>query len=281
MKTIHKISLILLIAVTAFSCTERIDIELDESYTRLVVEGYMTTDANQNYVRLTKTTSYFYNEQPPAVTGATVIVSDGDTSWQLSEQANGIYRFDPPVAGEIGKTYELNITLNEALNDQTGYTASSKINPINEIDSIAVAFRNNWNFWEVKCYAQDPPTTEFYMFRILKNGMMVTDSIDEVMVVDDVLYNGSYTNGIGVGWLDETRADERLRIGDTVEVLMSSITESYTSFIWNLQQEAGYQNPLFGGPPANVPGNISNGALGFFAAYSNTRASTIVNVSKD
>ncbi|MCF8233184.1 MAG: DUF4249 domain-containing protein [Bacteroidales bacterium] len=281
MKTIHKICLALLIAVTAFSCTERIDIELDDTYTRLVVEGYMTTEANQNYIRLTKTTSYFYGEQPPAVRGATVIVSDGDTSWQLTERAKGIYRFDPPVAGKVGKVYTLNIVLAEALSEQTEYTASSRINPINEIDSIAVAFRNNWNFWEVKCYAQDPPSTEFYMFRILKNGMMVTDSIDEVMVVDDVLYNGSYTNGIGIGWLDERRADERLRIGDTVEVLMSSITEGYTDFVWTLQEESGYQNPLFGGPPANVQGNISNGALGYFAAYSNTRASTTVNVTKD
>jgi hypothetical protein len=31
-------------------------------------------------------------------------------------------------------------------------------------------------------------------------------------------------------------------------------------------------NPLFSGPPANVKGNISNGAIGFFAAYTTSRS---------
>ncbi len=36
-----------------------------------------------------------------------------------------------------------------------------------------------------------------------------------------------------------------------------------------------YRNPLFSGPPSNVSTNISNGAVGFFAVYSNTYSITV------
>lgn len=280
-QAMKKITAFILLIVIFAACTERIDIKLDDTYTRLVVEGYITTDTANHYVRLTKTTSYFYSESPPTVSGAEVSISDGDITFQLVEKESGYYYIEPPVAGEVGKNYTLDIILAEPVNEKTHYTASSMINPINNLDSIGVEYNDNWEVWIVKCYAWDPPTTEFYMFRILKNGVLITDSIDEVMVTDDILYNGSYTNGIGVGWLDEDRPDERLQLGDTVEVLMSSITEDYTNFVWNIQDETGYSSPLFDGPPANIPGNLSNGALGYFAAYSNERASTIVNVKKE
>jgi hypothetical protein len=58
-------------------------------------------------------------------------------------------------------------------------------------------------------------------------------------------------------------------------VQMSSITKEYYNFIQEVQQ-AGIQIPFFSGPPANVEGNISNGGVGFFAAYSNSFAKVII-----
>ena len=57
---------------------------------------------------------------------------------------------------------------------------------------------------------------------------------------------------------------------------MNSIGSGYANFIWEAQAEVQGSNPLFSGPPANVKGNIDNGAIGFFAAYSVSRAYTIV-----
>ena len=73
--------------------------------------------------------------------------------------------------------------------------------------------------------------------------------------------------------------DEVLITGDTVTVEMNSIGTDYANFIWEAQSEVKGSNPLFSGPPANVKGNIDNGATGFFAAYSVSRAYTIVTDS--
>jgi hypothetical protein len=269
-----------LIALFGFGCTERIDIELDETYTRLVVNANLTTDTSAHLVELTKTTSYYYNEAPPAVTGAQVEISDntGDRV-ELTEKEPGKYYTPDTYFAVPGRTYDLRIVLAEPVNEKEVYTATSGVTPIHPIDSIHLMPQPDWGidgFFEVQCYYQDPPSKEFYMFNIFKNGVWLTDTISRRFISDDVFYNGSYTNGIGVGYLDQSREKEKVYPGDTITFQGCSITEDYYNFILALQTEAsGFSNPLFSGPPANVVGNISDGALGFFAVYSTSYASTV------
>ncbi|MGC9341509.1 MAG: DUF4249 family protein, partial [Bacteroidales bacterium] len=77
-------------------------------------------------------------------------------------------------------------------------------------------------------------------------------------------------------FLVDSKADEKLEPGDTVTFEANSITEEYYNFLVEAQSESFGQNPLFSGPPANISSNVSNGALGFFTAYSLTRSSRIV-----
>ncbi len=274
-----KIAYIILIALAFAACTEKIDVELDETYTRLVVDGRITDDTTEHVIRLTKTTSYFYNQPAPRVEGALLTINDGEESFVLTETEPGIYKTEK-MAGIIGRTYTLNIELPESIDGHSQYSASDKLMPVGEIDSIQMHYISQWENWEIKLFAQEPPSTDFYMFRWGKNGVMLTDTINEVNVSDDKFFNGSYSNGIGVGWFDDERSDEKLQVGDTVFLVMSTLTETYANFIWEIQNETGYNNPLFGGPPANVSSNISHGALGFFAAFPNRSASTIVGAKE-
>lgn len=281
MKTLKKnIALLAILALAGTACTERIDIELDETYTRLVVYASVTTDSASHLVELTTTTSYYYNQSPPPVTGAGVEISD-DTGERivLTEKEPGRYYTPEDYYAVPGRTYTLRVELEEPVNGQTIYTARSGIPPIHPIDSIHLVAQPDWGpdgFIEVQCYYQDPLTTEFYMFNIFKNGEWLTDTINNRFVSDDSFYNGSYTNGIGVGYLNQGVEREKINAGDTVLFQGCSITEEYYDFIVTLQTESsGFSNPLFSGPPANVKGNISDGALGFFAVYSVSYASTV------
>lgn len=264
----------------AAGCTEKIDIQLDDTYERLVVYGIITNDTGTHYIGLTKTTSYYYNEAPPAVTGADVEISDdqGHTV-TLTEVEPGKYATPPMYYGIAGRTYTLDINLHDAIDGNKHYTAVTGMNPIGKIDSIGLVPRPDWGekgFYEVTCYYQDPPTKDFYLFNIYKNGELLTDSLSKIIISSDDFYNGSYTNGIGVGYLDQSKESEIVNVGDTITFEGGDITEDYYNFILAAQTESGFQTPLFSGPPANVKGNISNGAVGFFAAYSVTRSSKIV-----
>jgi hypothetical protein len=260
-------------------CTEKIDLKLDSSYTRLVVEGAITTDTTAHSVKLTTSSSYYYNQPAPVVTGAVLSISDGQSTWQMHESEPGIYSTDSSVFGLPGHTYKLRIVLNEAINGHTDYEASSLLRPIVPMDSIGLLFHPDWGkkgFYEVQCYVLDPPTTDFYMFDVFRNNKLITDTINKKTVVDDQLYNGNYTNGIGVGYFNQAREDQKLIPGDKVKLEVASITSEYANFVWAVQTEVNGQTPLFSGPPANIQGNLSNGAVGFFAAYSVTRATTIL-----
>ncbi|MBW6460348.1 MAG: DUF4249 domain-containing protein [Bacteroidales bacterium] len=275
-----KLLLIIILPIfIATSCTERIDIELEETFTRLVVFGTLTTDTTRHYIELSKTTSYYYNQAPPPVTNAVVEISDDlGNRVLLTEEKPGFYATPTSFFVIPGRIYTLQIELEEEINGHRYYEASSAVNAINPIDSIGLIYQPLWGesgFYEVTCYYQDPLTQDFYMFDIYKNGELLTDTITNRIVVSDDFFNGSYTNGIGVGYLDQSKERELLFPGDTITFRGSNVTEEYYTFIWTLQQETGFQTPLFSGPPANIKGNISNGAVGFFAAYSVAYASAV------
>lgn len=274
--------LYILLFVPLYSCTERIDISLDDSAVRLVVEGSLTTDTMSHKVLISSTSGYFYNQPLQPVSGATVTISDGENILNLTEVTPGVYQTAPSVHGEEGKTYALNIKLNKQIGGFSDYTASSKLYPVAKLDSIKLLFHPDWSsagIWEVKCFGQDPPSTDFYRFLISRNDTMITDTLDEWFVTDDRFFNGHYVNGITVGYLDQSIKEQRLIFGDSMLVEMNNTGEGYANFLWECQSEIIGSYPLFTGPPANIKGNINNGAIGFFATYSASRAITNVPVS--
>lgn len=272
---IKKIIYLIVFTGIISSCTERIELELDDTYTRLVVFAELTDESKPHMVKLTKTGSYLTDKPDIAVAGAKVSIESSGEVFPLYESDEpGVYYTDSSVEGVPGNSYTLHIELPEEIDGQKVYTASSFMYQAPPLDSIGIRYHVNWKIYEIQCYATDPITTDFYMFDIYKNSLMMTDTLYEKIVVDDAFYNGQYTNGIGVGWLDAEDPQEALFTGDTVTLRMARITEEYADYIWRAQSEL-YHNPLFGGPPANVNGNISNGAIGFFAVYSVMYSSVI------
>jgi hypothetical protein len=277
MKYLIKFTITILL-LSVLACTERIEIKLDESSVKLVVDGAITTDTLAHKVVLTKTTSYFYDQPAPPVTGAKVTISDGETVFNLEEAKPGEYFTEPDVYGIPGKTYTLKIRLTEKIGGYTDYTSSSIINIVSSLDSIHLNFHPDWSeqgMWEVRSYFRDQPTTDYYRFVVSRNNESISDTINEWFVTDDRFFVGNYTYDLPVAFLDQATSDERLQNGDIVTVEMNSIGKAYAQFISDAQAELMGSYPLFTGPPANVKGNINNGAIGFFAAYSVSRAYTI------
>jgi hypothetical protein len=272
----------LLLIILAASCTERIDVELDQTYTRLVVDGGISTDTGSYAIDLTRTADFFFNEPAPRVVNATVRLNDGDNEFMMYETVPGIsgrYQTDSTFAGVIGKSYNITIELPEKIDNQTVYTASCKMMKVARLDSIAINFQPDWGnkgVWEIKLWAQDPPgEVNYYMFHYYRNDTLKTDSIWKVPTSDDRFFNGNYIAGITAVYINNNHPWETLRPGDKITLKMSGITKEYFDFI-NQVQLAGYNIPFFTGPPANVVGNISDGAVGFFSASSASWGQTVV-----
>ncbi len=260
----------------AVSCTERIELDLDETYSRLVVDGEITSETRAHRVKLTKSSSFLGEEPDPPVQGAIVKIWDSRSVWILKEHPNepGNYYTDEDIKGIPGEKYNLDIQLPEEISGNTHYTASCFMFPVAPLDSIGIEWMKQWEVWQIQCYVLDPPTTDFYLFDILINDILVTDTINERFVIDDRFYNGSYTHGAGIGYLSPSEG-ENIQPGDKITVRIGRITKEFYDYFWMLVSETGYKNPLFGGPPANIKGNISSGGIGFFSAYGVSETSMI------
>jgi hypothetical protein len=270
---IFTISLLLL-----SGCTEKIEIDLGTTYTRFVVDGVITTDTMRHYVKLSKSIDYYSETDVPGVSDAMVTIDDGFETIILEENQTiaGLYETPADYFGVPGRTYQLNIELQEAINGQTSYSASSMLNPVAPIDSIEVVYKEEWEAWELRIYAWDPPSVNFYMFDVYKNGKLLTDTIDEVGISDDKYFNGNFTFGATVYYFDEENPDEVVYPGDTIKLRMAGITKEYYQFVIDIMNETfEFRNPLFSGPPANISTNISNGGMGFFTAYAVSYATTV------
>ena len=278
-----QILLITCVLTGIISCTERIDLELDKTFTRLVVYGEVTTDTTIHRVRLTKTSDYFSNSPPLAVSGAEVSISSGQEVFILFENPDhpGLYESSPDFYGVPGKTYHLRIENVDIDNDGNSkvYEASSFMPLLNPLDSIALKYTQTSFFsgWEVQVYSLDPADSrDFYAFKVYKNRILQTDTLTEYFVQSDDFFNGNYTNGITSQFLNDDKPDEKALPGDTITFEINAINNEFFIFVQEAQSEVFPSTPLFGGPSANISTNISNGAIGIFHAYSLDRKTTVV-----
>lgn len=268
----------------AWGCTEEIDLDLKSANRRLVVEGSVTNEMKMQYVKLSSSIPYLENKPTPAVSGASVVLSDGIRQISLKESVEfpGVYFSVMEFAGVPGRTHVLEISDVDIDGDglSENYKTSSVMPGIGTADSINLSYSNEWELWKIVLFAQDPPgTQDYYMFRVFKNGKLISGNISEFSIVSDKFFDGNYARGIWVQSLDASEESRPLEEGDVISLQMAGITGDYYRFISAVQQEDRGNYPLFSGPPANVPGNIDNGALGYFAAYAVTYSSVRIGAN--
>jgi len=277
------VGLLLMLFLLSYSCTERIDIELDSTYRRLVVEGVVSSDSVRHSVLLSVSSDYFSNEPAASVGNAMVELYFEDKSIQLLENTGIPGRYESPVAfrGVPGTTYNLIISKVDVDGDgiDERYQAASTMPGGSEIESVELRYLSNpaVSGHTVFLYAYNPVNQrDWFGFKLIKNGDVLTDSLTKYSVLSDDLFDTGYFPGLPVGFLNDDDPREAVQAGDTVTLEMDCIEEAYYNFVTEAQLEIAGSFPLFSGPPANASSNIDNGAQGFFTAYSIERFSLIV-----
>jgi hypothetical protein len=286
MKTTKLSAYLSFIILMGIACTEEIQMPLESTYVRLVVDGEINTDTAVHRVRLSRSGDALNEKPGNVISNAIVTITDGSETFYLTENtANpGVYETDSTVFGVVGKTYTLNISNVDVDNDGTmeEYSASSQIPHINPIDSIQVNYEviDSYNKgWLINLYALEiGGGRNFYLLKAWKNGVLLTDSTHEcTRFSDNTGFEGQYYDGFSVYYLDYNKLDERLVKGDVVTLEMEGITGKYKDFLQAFITEYQPKIPLFSGPSSNIPTNVipSDKAVGFFNAYSCMRSSTV------
>ncbi len=274
--------LMLIAGLGLSACTEIIDIELDSTYTRLVVYGTITTDSVHHQVQLSTSSDFFSNMPSPPISNARVELEFDDNLIRLLEQDTipGLYLTPIAFRGIPQTNYKLHISQVDVDGDGNvdSYHSESIMPDVPQLDSINLRYFLTpfVSGYQVLMYGQDPPSRNWYNFKLWRNSTLLSRLLSDLFVQTDDFYNGTYIYGLPVGFVADDDPEEAALPGDTITFELNSIEQTYYNFIVDSQLEIAGNNPLFSGPSANIRSNIDNGALGVFAAYSIERASIIL-----
>jgi hypothetical protein len=269
---------VLLLAIVFVSCDKPIHLNLNESQSRVIIEGQVTNRAGYQYVKLSRSVDFYQSGALPKITNATVSVKDGDGNEIMfihnpnnKADSVGYYLPQTPFLGVIGKDYHLRVDVDGEI-----YEADDHLYPVTSVDSLAYRIDDDekddpktYNkFYEVLLYAKEPhPSKDYYLFKFYRNDSLKLYNDTDIYYTDDEAL-GESINGISTPIFYAP--------GDKATIEAYSLSRSGYVFYDDLQKLLNNDGGMFSQPPANSRTNLSNGALGFFQASAINSASIVV-----
>jgi hypothetical protein len=262
MKKISTIALFVVLTIALSSCEKIVSIDLNKANPHMVIEGIVTDQQTPDSVVLTKSGNYFESSLYfPPVPNALVTISDGlGTLDTLKEERPGTYR-SFALRGMPGRTYTLNVVA-----DGNVYSAVSSMPEKVLIDSLyATPFRAFDGDVGYNLYVmfRDPPTPgNYYRVNLGISRPLPPDSItgQRYRLFNDKLANG---NEITL----RMRTGRSVVTGDTLTVELLSIDRASYDYFNTLNDILTSDRAPTSLAPTNPNTNLTNGSLGYFAAY--------------
>lgn len=281
--------LIILSAIAILACEDDVNVELPDAEPVLAFDAWIYRKAEKQTIRITRTNSYFDGSNPEGISGASVLVVDGDgTVFPFSEESPGVYSWIPANAadsfGTVGQTYYLDVQI-----DGKQYGSVSTMGRVPEVDSIT------WRFEEGSFGGDDSYFAEFwardfsgpndaYWIKSWKNGEYLNKPAEINVSYDGAFSPGGNADGLtfiqpirdGINPFELDENDEFVPPfpepgEDSVYVEINSITPE-AWFFWNQvliqTNRPGSFGELFATSLANVESNIvaedDEQVVGFF-----------------
>ena len=277
----YNIMSFLCIIILTFSCTAPIDINTRDSEPVLVIYGCLTDENINQKIRLTRSSPYFHNTENQIVSDAKVwVTTSNGREYPFVHDENGYYLSQRRFSVVSGMTYHLSVEVHmnkDGVKDL--YEAETMTLPLVPIDSVTITSLNIMGFqhYSLNIYTQEPSDTEnYYLFKYFINDSISNDKITDLIISDDLMFNGEYLNGISIRYFNaaadfEDRDNDRdmylVSPGDRIRLQMMNIEKGYYLFIRDCMMEKYGENPFFGGPPSNIHTNLPKGAVGYFTSY--------------
>ena len=248
-------------ALSLISCEDVVDVDLDTANPKLVIEASILwkkgTNGNEQKIKLSTTTDY-YSNVIPLVSGATVFITDSSNTYNFIEiPGTGEYicgNFNPV----IGETYFLTVIANGET-----YTATESLIASPTIDNVEQDDEGGFlgDEIEVKFFFQDNgTTTDFYLVQFDSNFSLLS----EYDVINDEFFQGNQMFGL--------YTNEDMKPTDVLTFTLHGISERYYNYLNVLLGiSGGNGGSPFNTPPATVRGNFvnqtnpDNFAFGYFS----------------
>lgn len=244
-----------------------------EETSRIVIDGILTNESRTYSIRVCRTVTEL-NMSPQAVSGAGVIISDADSSWFLTEQAGnpGCYITKNNFSAKPGVLYTLLVTCEGKV-----YSAKAQSVPVAPFEKLHYAKSSGEALYHITWVANPYNAMQPAMYEILLDWSQLPgySTQDSASCTARLYYYSLPTLDVSEVFAPEI---ERIKFpaGTKITERKYSLTKEHVEFVRAMISETTWKGGLFDSAPANVPTNVSNGALGFFAACNVITVSWVV-----
>ncbi|MEA4935954.1 MAG: DUF4249 domain-containing protein [Paludibacter sp.] len=258
------------------SCTEIIQIDINNSEPQMVVEANIAQGEPATVI-LTQSVNFYTTDEYPPVQDASVTLTDSEGKTEtLTQIRPGVY-VSVIMKGAIGKTYDLHIESRDKV-----ITSTCKIPHFVPVDSFRVVNSiypgggppltpdQSANFYEVYVSYTDPAEKKnYYRIVLWVNGVPSKNNY----IYDDRFTNGNQVENLLVVY------DPELKKGDSIQVEVQCIEKAVYEYFKSIGNSS--MGPGNSSSPSNPYTNLKGAILGYFSAHTVERRQYFIEKQDD
>ncbi len=245
----------------------------DELPGSLIVDAIITDEVKTHQITLSYPVSEL-NQAPKPVTGAGVLISNEDSTWQLTEYppVSGKYCTPSSFFASLQKNYTLLISIGGKV-----FTAKTTMNSGSLFGELKCSRNEDNNLYHVDWVANAFSAEKAAMWELLIDWSMVPgyEQLDSVDNHARMLFYTLPTLDVSEVFAPMMEA-VNFPAGTIINERRYSLTPQHAEFIREMLLETNWAGGLFTVAPANVGTNLSKGAFGYFGACAVTELSVTV-----
>jgi hypothetical protein len=248
-------------------CEEMIERPISPAEMNLVVvEGVITNERMRHLVKLTRPYDS-QNQTPLPASGATITIEAGNQSVTLEEfpSGSGLY-YTPELRAATGVTHRLSIFYQGHV-----FVAEDHSVPVEPLQPLEYRKADGGYRLIGETSGQDPNYVDHRLVWTQTPQCTSAGACEGKVVFYDL-------KTIGVNEIFKPDKQEFTFPGNTIVVRKKfSVSPAYRNFLREMLSETEWRGGLFDVQRANVPTNLSQGAVGFFAVSTVVGDTTVVN----
>ena len=239
----------------------------------IIVEAIITDEVKTHRIMLTYPVSQL-NQSPKPVSGAGVLITDEDSTWQLTESPanSGIYCTQASFFTRLQKNYTLLISLEGKV-----YTAKATMTGGSVFGELQYARNEDSKLFYVDWVANAFSTEKAAMWELLIDwsGVPGYEQLDSLDTHARMLFYTLPTLDVSEVFAPQVQS-VFFPAGTNITERRYSLTPDHAEFVREMLLESNWTGGLFTVTPANVRTNLSGGAFGYFGACAVTELAVVV-----
>jgi len=254
---LYSISFLIMVFFLFTACEKVIELDLDTQEKELVIDAHIDwekgTTGQEQTILLSYTQPYYSQEAPESASGATVLVADNQGNiFPFVEHIAGTYKNDN-FSPTLGRRYALIVQY-----QGKEYVASDILKEVPQLTEDNITQSNDGGFTRDQImltlrFDANPNERNNFVLRIKASS----DGVTRIYGFNDRYFpDGRFSIKI---LSRSNKEEEKFKPGDTVEITLFRVSETYMNYIRVLSNNTSNNAGLFS-IPNRVRGNIVNRA---------------------